>query len=199
MREETMTTPSKRELAGAAALVLAMAATRYHHFGSAIGLPDASLAAFFLAGAGLHSARWFALLLAEAALVDALAITVGGVSAWCVTPAYPVLALAYGAAWCAGRWHAIQPQPSLLRLALAAVGGVSTAFVVSNASFYALSGYFTELGLSEYAHRVARYYPPYLLNTLGYVALAVLLRAALAATLRRRFPRATVGRMGRGE
>jgi hypothetical protein len=54
----------------AAALVLLMAATRYNHFGSAMALPDASYAVFFLGGLFLGRARGalavLALLLVEA-------------------------------------------------------------------------------------------------------------------------------------
>jgi len=34
----------------AVALMLLMAGTRFHHFGSAVNLPDASIAVFFLLG-----------------------------------------------------------------------------------------------------------------------------------------------------
>ena len=98
------------------ALLLAavMAATRFHHFGSAISLPDASLAIFFLAGFYLRSPLLFAGFLAEAALVDYLAITYGGVSDWCISPAYVFLIPTYASAETdADAWQQI-PQPRLL-------------------------------------------------------------------------------------
>jgi len=66
----------------------------------------------------------------------------------------------------------------------ALLGGVSAAFLVSNGSFYLLSGYFSETSWTEYAARVAKYYPPYLSGTLLYVALAALVHALVAARAR---------------
>jgi hypothetical protein len=157
-------------------LAALMAVTRYHHFGSAIQLPDASWAVFFLAGMSLRSAGWFAALLAEAAAIDFLAITVGGASGWCVTPAYPFLAFAYGALWLAGRWCGREGAGGgrgWARAAAALLAGVTAAFLISNGSFYLLSGYFSELTWTEYAARVARYYPRYALYTFLYAGLVL--------------------------
>lgn len=157
-------------------LAALMAATRYHHFGSAVQLPDASWAVFFLAGMSLGSAGWFAAFLAEAAAIDFLAITVGGVSGWCVTPAYPFLAFAYGALWLAGRWcgrEGMSGGRGWARAVAALLAGVTAAFLISNGSFYLLSGYFPELSGSEYAARVARYYPRYALYAFLYAALGL--------------------------
>src|SRR3990167_728974 len=60
-----------------ATLAALMAATRDHHFCSALHLPDASLAIFLLAG--FYLPRWaFPVLLVEAGLADYLAINYGG-------------------------------------------------------------------------------------------------------------------------
>src|SRR3970040_1549850 len=101
---------SKTPLVITVLLGLVMAATRFHHFGSAISLPDASLAIFFLAGFYLRSPLVFAGFLAEAALIDYVAITHGGVSDWCVSPAYVFLAPTYASLWFAGRWVAARQQ-----------------------------------------------------------------------------------------
>ena len=68
-----------------AGLILVMAATRFNHFGSAVSLPDASFAVFFLCG--LYLARFtrastivFIALLLEAGLVDYYATSVQGIS-----------------------------------------------------------------------------------------------------------------------
>lgn len=170
------------------ALVLLMAATRYHHFGDALRLPDASLAVFFAAGFYLRRLWPLALLLGEAALVDYLAITVGGTSGWCVTPAYGFLIPTYAAMWLGGRWyarrHALAWAAAIpLVVALAASG--SLAFLISNGSFYLLSGRFPDLSWTQYAERVARYYWPYL-STLfvyaGAIAFVHLLLATVAQT-----------------
>ncbi len=157
-------------------LAMLMAATRYHPFGSAVQLPDASWTVFFLAGMFLGSAGWFAAFVAEGVAIDFLAITVGGVSGWCVTPAYPFLAFAYGALWLAGRGC---PRAETVggrgwaRIAGALLVGVTAAFLISNGSFYLLSGYFPELSGSEYAARVARYYPRHALSAFFYAALGL--------------------------
>ena len=69
-----------RPLLSTVVLVLVMAATRYHHFGDALHLPDASLAVFFLAGVLALPLAVFPVLLLEAGVIDLLAIGMGGVS-----------------------------------------------------------------------------------------------------------------------
>ena len=97
---------TKQQFVLLALFALLMAATRFHHFGSALFLPDASLAVFFLAGFYLSGVMALAVLLLEAGLIDYLAITMGGVSDWCVTPAYWFLIPTYACLWCGGRWYA---------------------------------------------------------------------------------------------
>lgn len=176
---------SSRELAIALGLAALMAATRFHHFGSPLHLPDASLAVFFLGGLALGNGVLFAAFLAEAALVDWLAIAYGGVSGWCVTPAYAFLAPAYGCLWASGVWCAGRPRDrwrEWVRLAAALAAGTALWFLISNAGFYAFAGYFGELSAAEYAARVAKYFPPYLTGTAAYVA-AALAAATLAGRL----------------
>jgi hypothetical protein len=83
-------------------LALLMAATCGYHFVTIEHLPSASWAAFFIAGMYLGSRLVFPALLAEAALLDFAAITWGGVSNFCVTPAYGFLLPAYSTLWVAG-------------------------------------------------------------------------------------------------
>jgi hypothetical protein len=170
------------ELAIACALAALMAATRFHHFGSALHLPDASLAIFFLGGLYLRRTVAFAAYIGLAALVDYLAIAHVGVGDWCVTPAYAFLLPTYACVWWAGVWcsrherHGWRRYP---RIAGALLLATVLAFLVSNASFYGLSGYFGELSLAEYAARVARYFPPYLVSAMAYVAAAIALEALI--------------------
>ncbi len=171
------------ELAIACALAALMAATRFHHFGSALHLPDASLAVFFLGGLYLRRTVAFGGYIGLAALIDYLAIAHGGVSDWCVTPAYAFLLPTYACLWWAGVWcsrHDRHGWRGYARLAGALLVATGLAFLISNASFYGLSGYFGELSLAEYAARVARYFPPYLASALAYVAAAVALEALVA-------------------
>jgi len=163
-----------------AGLILAMALTRFNHFGSSVALPDASLAVFFLGGlylARMRGALWvFVALLAEAALVDYFAVTTQGVSNWCVTPAYGFLAAAYAALWYAGRWFA--PRHTLTGKNLFGVFAVAasasvTAFVISNVSFFLFSGRYADMSAYEYASRVAQYLGSYVGVALLYVACAI--------------------------
>lgn len=159
-------------------LALLMVATRFHHFGSATHLPDASLAVFFLGGFYLRRPALFGCYLAAAALIDYLAITLGGVSDWCVTPAYAFLIPTYASLWLGGVWYARKHRMEWRTLApfFGAVAlGVSAAFLISNGSFYLLSGYFPEMGWIEYAARVAKYFPPYATAAAAYIVLAAAL------------------------
>lgn len=154
-------------------LMALMIATRFHHFGDMKTLPDASLAVFFLAGLWVARAWFFLALLALAGLMDYLAISFGGVSGWCVTPAYLFLIPTYGAMWLGGYFcRRFSPSWHGLAATLAVCAGAAlAAFVISNASFYWLSGYFNELPLAEFIHRVSQYLPAYLSMTLAYTAL----------------------------
>ena len=172
-----------------AVLVLLMAATRfYSHFGSAVSLPDASLAVFFLAGFYLARMAWpaavvFVFLLLAAGGVDYYAIAFRGVSDACISPAYWFLIPTYACLWYAGRWFAARQQmswASLGLLAAAAWGSITAAFLISNTSYYLLSGHVSNPGLMQYAAGIAKYYPPYLSCTLLYLACAAMLHVLLA-------------------
>lgn len=163
-----------------AGLVALMAVTRGSHFGSSINLPDATLAIFLLAGFfmprfSLAALLAFGFLLLEAGGLDYYAINVSGVSDWCVTPAYGFLIPTYASMWLGGSWFAKQQQNGWRSLALfAGVSWLATtvAFLISNGSFYLLSGRYGEMSVAEYAGRVAQYYPPYLSGSLMYLTLA---------------------------
>lgn len=158
-------------------LAALMALTRFHHFAP---LPDASLAVFFLAGLFLASPWAFALFLAEAGLIDYLAVTYGGVSSWCITPAYPFLVPTYGALWLGGRFSRRYVQDMAGIAAIFAILSASTliAFGISNLSFYAFSGYFAELDLKPYAASVLPYLVPYLGTPSVYIAFILAARRA---------------------
>lgn len=161
-----------------ALLMLLMAATRMHHFGTSVHLPDASLAVFLLAGFFISNTLTFGLLFLEAVLIDYLAITQFGVSDFCVTPAYWFLIPAYGVLWFAGRSYSRICQLTLRSLgvfALISLASVSAAFLISNGAFYAFSGRFPEMNLAEYVARVSKYYLPYMNSALVYVVPAAVL------------------------
>lgn len=162
-----------------AVLAAAMWVTRSHqiddHFGSFIDLPDTSWAVFFIAG--LLALRWWApaALMVNAGVIDYLAL-LGGVSDYCVTPAYPFLVPTYLTLWASGRWAAVDlamNARSLARVAIALTAGVLGAFLISNASFYALAGYFETMSVLDYANAVLRYLPKFLESTAIYTVVAL--------------------------
>lgn len=171
------------------ALAALMASTRfYSHYGSSISLPDASLAVFFLAGfylarLALPAAAAFVLLLLEAGGVDYYAIVFRGVSDSCISPAYWFLIPTYACMWYAGRWFAARQQMKWANLGLLAAvawGSTTVAFIISNGSYYLLSGKFADMNLMQYAGRIANYYPQYLSCTMLYIACAAVLHVLLA-------------------
>lgn len=154
-------------------LMALMALTRGHHFGDNFSLPDASLAVFFLMGL-LTANRWLlAVLLVEAGLVDYLAINQFGVSDWCISPAYGLLIPTYAVMWATGRFcdrfKALAWQQLVMGFGLVVLA-TSTAFLISNISFYLLSGYFSDMTLGHYMFKVKQYYPAYASSTLIYVS-----------------------------
>lgn len=186
-----MTIPPRRDYNALLILAAAMWLTRSHHFASLAHLPDASWAAFFIAGLlGLRA--WApAALMVNAGVIDYLAL-LGGVSDYCVTPAYAFLAPTYLTLWASGRWAGLGLDTSargLARTALALTLGVAGAFVISNVSFYALAGYFAQTPALDYANAVIRYLPRFLESAALYtgVALVVIFAPqALAAALAHR-------------
>jgi len=152
-------------------LMMLMALTRSDHFGSTISLPDASLAAFYLAGIFSGGVMSLVVLLSEAALLDYIAITQLNVSDYCISPAYVFLIPTYAALFIAGKWSAKYASFSLrdvtMQLTYLVIAS-SVAFFISNGSFYVLSGKFVDLSWLQYSERVAQYYAPYMSSTLIY-------------------------------
>ena len=173
---------NKSKLLGGALLVLVMLATRMDHFGSAVTLPDASLAIFFLAGFYLRPFAAFILFCALAAGIDYWAITAQGVSDFCVTWAYGFLLPTYLAVWWAGRWASLNTDDKVLLIS-ATIVSLLVAFLISNGSYYLFSGHFDKLDIVEYTGRVVQYLPRYLLAPLGYISVAALFHYLMARGL----------------
>jgi hypothetical protein len=162
-------------------LMILMAVTRGHHFATINHLPSASWAVFFLAGLYLSGKWMFPLLLAQAALMDFVSITWGDASSYCVSPAYSLLLLVYGALWLAGRWYASHHQfnwKTLLPLISSVVLVTIISTVLSGGGFYFFSGRYAEPTLIEYAHRFAIYFPRNLSNMAFYLTLATICHIA---------------------
>lgn len=172
---------NNKTIAIVASLATLMAVTRFNHFGSAISLPDASLAIFFLGGLYLAqstraSIAAFIAMILEAGMVDYYAISIQGVSDWCMTPAYGFLIPTYGSLWLIGRWFALRHSMEgrgLAGLAVTAWVASSFAFLFSNVTFYMFSDYFGSMSVVEYMLRIAQYYGSYISSAMLYVAGAV--------------------------
>lgn len=157
------------------ALAVLIAVTRGHHFETLNHLPTASWAAFFLAGLYLRPFWALPALLAEVAALDMAAVTWGGVSNFCVSPAYGFLLPAYGALWCAGRWYAghhLDTMFTLFPLLASVLIGTTVCELVSSGSFYFLSGRFEHTSMTEFAGRFMGYFPRSLSSLLFYVGVA---------------------------
>lgn len=174
----------KQQLLIAGGLALFMAVTRSPQVPGSDLLHTGSWAAFFAAGFYLRSGLAFPAFLGLAFALDAVALGWGGVSSYCLTPAYAMLIPGYGCLWAAGRWYvgryrfgwgAVAPL-----IAAAAVGGLGCEAFASG-GFYWLSGRFADPSLGEFALREARYFPAYLATLLGWLGVAAVVHASLAA------------------
>jgi len=161
-------------------LMLLMLVTRGHHFASLFHLPDASLAVFFLAGVYLR-ARWkFLLLSAMAGVIDWIAISWGGVSSFCVTPAYAMLLPAYASLWLGGRWYAKhyhETATSLMWLIVIAVTSALMAELFASGGFYFFGGRFAEPTLFGFVQRLLAYFPHILSSLALYLGIAASLHS----------------------
>lgn len=163
------------------ALLALMALTRIGHFGSAVSLPDASLAVFLLGGLWLNGWGSFAVFMGLACAIDVGLAKSATEAGWCLTPAYWGLLPTYALLWQAGRWLRHAPGLPVVRFAGVSAMAVTLAFVVSNATFWAFSGLFPEMTAVEYARRVIGYYPPYLGGAALYLVLGWVAHRLLSA------------------
>lgn len=178
-----MNMTQNKSFALCALLAALMAATRMHHFGSSLHLPDASLAVFLLAGFLVSSPLLLGALLMEAAALDYVAITRLGVDDYCITPAYWFLIPTYAVLWFAGRYCARVHQNNLRSLGIFSAisfAAVNVAFFISNGAFYLFSGKFADVTLAQYAARIAQYYLPYVSGVAIYLIPAVMLYVLFA-------------------
>lgn len=166
------------------ALATLMFLTRIGHFSELSRLPDASWAVFLLGGWVLRDLRLFAAFFAFAWLIDIAAVMLG-TPADCFSLAYLFLVPAYGALWAAGRFAAARVRGSRSIVAAAptvaavSVVAVVAAFFIANLGVFLLADLPAGMGVVEYAGRVLRFLPGYLLVTLAYAALAALAHLAV--------------------
>ncbi|MBO9768082.1 MULTISPECIES: hypothetical protein [Xanthomonas] len=164
------------------ALAGLMVCARGEHFAHAGALPTASWAVFFLAGALLRPLWMLPLLFGIVSLLDLIGLASGSSSDWCLSPAYWALALAYAVLWWGGLLFASQLQRQawrrVTRPLLALLISGSTAYVLSKAGFYFLSGRYPHATLSGFIAHMPADYPHALATLAGYVGLAFALLAA---------------------
>jgi hypothetical protein len=156
------------------ALMVLMLGTRFHHFGINLHVPDASMAIFFVAGFYLAGTVALPLLMLEAVLIDWVAISLAGVSDFCVTPAYSMLAVAYGVLWYGGALYAKKfYRPNLASILPAfgiALAACLLSFLVSNGSFYWLGGRYPDPNFAQFASRFMQYMPSFVSVAMAYIA-----------------------------
>jgi hypothetical protein len=173
-----------------------MVATRFHHFGDVLHLPDASMALFFLGGLCLRKHWQFAVFIGLAVAIDWIAIEHAGVSDFCVTPAYSFLLPAYGVLWYAGRLYADRLQQTWGALLGAAGIGLVAAvvsFAISNGAFYWLGGRYENPHVAEYVARAWQWGPLFVRTTMAYIVVALVAHALVARALRARGDRHIAG------
>ena len=158
-------------------LTVLMLLTRSSYFDWASVLPSASLAIFFLVGFYLRSYLSFAVFAGLAYAIDYWVLIVS--SEGCFTPAYGFIFGGYFLIWGSAKWvsqcYEITRLKDGIKLFAVALVSISGAFLISNGSFYAFSGNFSELSLLDYSARVVHYYFTYLTDPLIYLALGALM------------------------
>lgn len=190
-----------------AALALVMIATRStllrdHLF----PLPDASWAAFFVAGFYFSSGRRerfyglfsrsfalasFVLLMALAVLIDYVVISAQGIGFWqhyCVSPAYWFLLPSYAALWLGGAFLRAHYRGLHARelglLAASALVAASVCYLISNGSFYWLSASVPSRSFAGWMENLGDWYRPFMQTTLAYVAVAAVVHGLAVQFLR---------------
>ena len=180
---------TRQQIAIGFVLVLMMLLTRSHHWASIHSLPDASWAIFFLLGVYVRALWVVPALIAASVVIDYVAITWGGVSDFCVSPAYWLLIPAYAVLFAGGRFYARGHQLSvmgLLRLVGVALVVVAVAQLLTTGGFYFFSGRFADPTLAGLMLRLEKYFPPMLGTFALYLGVAVVVHLALAAAFFRR-------------
>lgn len=168
-------------------LALLMLATRYFHIGSAWHLPDASWAVFFLGGFYLRRA-FFAVLVAETVAIDFTFFALGG-STYCLSAGYWFLLPTYAALWFGGEMLAKMQQRNWRFFACSVAYwwvAASTAYVISNASFYWLSGKAVDPSWSHYIEHAQIWYSAFVSRPMIYLVAAALVHFAVVQAQRLR-------------
>jgi len=148
-----------------------MALTRGFHYSSSISLPSSSWVVFMLVGAFL-SPRYFIAFILLSIGIDVYVIGVEGVSAYCISAAYPILQIAHGSMWLAGYFYKKHNEEKL-RLMVYALVGTVVCELISSGSFYLLAPYFTP-NISEFLNRESVYMTEAIFNTGFWIILTLI-------------------------
>lgn len=171
------------------ALTTLMIATRVNHFGTAIHLPDASMAVFFLGGLYLRRHLLFFALAVLAGVLDWASITYAGVSDFCITPAYSFMLPAYAVLWYGGRLYSGWMSDGARSIVGAISVGLLSAtvsFVISNGAFYWLGGRYAEPHFAEYVARLAQWAPSFVRVAMAYIVVAMGVHVVIARVVHSR-------------
>jgi hypothetical protein len=176
-------------------LLALMLLTRVTHLGSALQLPSASTAVFFLGGfylGGTVISRLrvspFWLFLASVVVADFGNYFAGHTSGFCLTPAYAAMLPAYWLLWQGGRWLARSSATGFRFVALAALSWAvvgSVSYLLRNGVFYWLSGRYPDPNMAQYLERLSQYFLPFVTAPLVYLIGAFALHVALGQVQRR--------------
>ncbi len=175
-------------------LAVFMILTRSHHFATLHNLADASWAIFFLVGVYLRSAWPLLAFFALSWGLDVAATTWGGVSDFCMTPAYIFLLPAYASLWLAGRWYAKRHQFSwhtILPLSISIMVGLTLCELFSGGGFHFFSGRIAETSISEFGEQLIKYFPLYIETFVFYLGVAAAVHALLTFIAQQFNPRNT--------
>lgn len=168
------------------ALAALMLATRFHHFGTALHLPDASMAIFFLGGLYLRRHWQFAVFAALAGVIDWTAVSLQGISDFCVTPAYSFLLPAYAVLWYGGRLCADRVQltwtSAVITLAVGLVCA-SLSFAISNGAFYWIGGRHPETSFAGWMASLLQWGPLFVRTTMAYLVTAAVVHVLAVRAL----------------
>lgn len=189
-----LTLSIRHQIAIGLLLVALMIATRSHHFATIHNLADASWAIFFLAGIYLRSAWPLLGLFALGWGLDVAATTWGGVSDYCMTPAYLFMLPAYASLWLAGRWFSNRYQLSwntAIPLFIAASAGLVLCELFSGGGFYFFSGRIAETSFAEFGEQLIKYFPLYIETFAFYLGIATVIHVLFALSAQQINPRNT--------
>ncbi|GAB3378657.1 hypothetical protein [Lysobacter fragariae] len=167
-------------------LVSLMLATRFHHFGTALHLPDASMAIFFLGGLYLRKHWQFAVFAVLALVIDWAAISLAGTSDFCVTPAYSFLLPAYAVLWYGARLCSDRVQTTWSSAAATLGVGLvcaSLSFAISNGAFYWIGGRNPDTTVAGWIASALQWGPLFVRTTMVYLVAAAVLHAVIVRVL----------------